>query len=314
MQHAVLFAPTLLTLVLMSDVRVTMAAVATSAEQMQWQDWRRFEEPAPFSVFPRTLLQESEGWIRDLRLVDDERDAAEDESAAPGALERDWRGLGRDTVFFLGYQTVAAGLLYLLPESVTKWDAEQRRTSIAQWWENVQHPQWDKDTWYVNYLGHPYFGAISYIRARERGFGTFGGFGFAALLSTLYEYGIEALFERPSYQDLIVTPVAGLLLGALLFEPLRERLHGKPELEWYDHVTLFVTDPMGVANSAMERALGIQADIRVQFHLPAFAAHAPFNEPIPRLLNRPQEQLHWFPGIGITFAFGEGKQSARGAR
>jgi hypothetical protein len=38
---------------------------------------------------------------------------------------------------------------------------------------------------------------------------------------TLYEFGIEALFERPSYQDLIVTPVGGLLLGALLFEPIR---------------------------------------------------------------------------------------------
>jgi hypothetical protein len=39
--------------------------------------------------------------------------------------------------------------------------------------------------------------------------------------SLLYEFGIEALFERPSYQDLIVTPVGGLLLGALLFEPIR---------------------------------------------------------------------------------------------
>jgi Domain of unknown function (DUF3943) len=119
------------------------------------------------------------------------------------------RELGRDTVFFSGYQGVVAGILYLLPEDVTKWTAEQRKTSMRRWWENVQHPTWDEDNWYVNYLGHPYFGAIAYIRARERRFGAFGGFWYAALLSGLYEFGIEALFERPSYQDLIVTPTAG---------------------------------------------------------------------------------------------------------
>ena len=122
--------------------------------------------------------------------------------------------------------------------------------------------------WYVNYLGHPYFGAIAYIRARERRFGAFGGFWYAALLSGLYEFGIEALFERPSYQDLIVTPVGGLLLGALLFEPIRERILRKPELRWYDHIPLALTDPLGVSNSIFERLWGIQTDIRVQLRLP----------------------------------------------
>jgi Domain of unknown function (DUF3943) len=97
----------------------------------------------------------------------------------------------------------------VLPEDVPKWTVEQRRTSLQRWWENVRHPVWDDDHWYVNYLGHPYFGAIAYIRAGERRFGAFGGFWYAALLSGLYEFGIEALFERPSYQDLIVTPVGG---------------------------------------------------------------------------------------------------------
>jgi hypothetical protein len=30
--------------------------------------------------------------------------------------------------------------------------------------------------------------------------------------------------------------VGGLLLGALLFEPIRERILRKPELRWYDHI------------------------------------------------------------------------------
>jgi hypothetical protein len=276
--------------------------------------WRSPGEPVSFLPFPDSLASESGGGTEDFFLIDAEHGVLEDENTAPGALERDWRGLGRDSAFFLGYQVGVAGFLYLLPESVTQWTPEQKKTSMRRWWENVQHPQWDKDTWYVNYLGHPYFGAISYIRARERGFGVFGGFGFAAFLSTLYEYGIEALFERPSYQDLIITPVAGLLLGALLFEPLRERLHGKPELEWYDHVTLFVTDPMGAANSALERALGIEADIRVQFHLQALASQEPSTEPSARSLSRPQEQVHWSPGVGITLVFGERRPPARRIR
>ena len=242
--------------------------------------------------------------------VQDKPDASEGGNAAPGALRNDWRGLGRDTGFFLGYQMVGAGILYLLPEDVTKWTAEQRKTSMHQWWENVQHPTWDKDNWYVNYLGHPYFGAIAYIRARERRFGAFGAFWYAALLSGLYEFGIEALFEQPSYQDLIVTPMAGTLLGALLFEPIREHIQGKPERRWYDHLTLTVTDPLGAANSLFERWLGIEADVQVQLRAPALAPHAPFGEPTARSLNRPQEQHRWSPGIGIEFVFEGKKRSA----
>jgi uncharacterized protein DUF3943 len=90
----------------------------------------------------------------------------------------------------------------LLPESETQWTSEQKKTSMNRWWENVRHRRWDKDNWYVNYLGHPYFRTIAYIRARERGFEPFGAFWSAALLSGLYEFGVEALFEQPSYQDL----------------------------------------------------------------------------------------------------------------
>jgi hypothetical protein len=35
-------------------------------------------------------------------------------------------------------------------------------------WENVQHPQWDNDDWYVNYLGHP-LGAANCVLERSLG-------------------------------------------------------------------------------------------------------------------------------------------------
>jgi Domain of unknown function (DUF3943) len=282
-------------------VQVDVGAQPTA--QMGLSSWHQPEGPARFSLFPKTLVAEREEGAEDPLLVHDESDLAGDEHAAPSVMRRDWRGLGRDTVFFLGYQGVVAGILYLLPEDVTKWTAEQRKTSMHRWWENVQHPTWDEDNWYVNYLGHPYFGAIAYIRARERRFGAFGAFWYAALLSGLYEFGIEALFERPSYQDLIVTPIAGTLLGALLFEPIREHIQGKPERRWYDHVALALTDPLGTANSMFESLLGIQTEVQVRVHAPALAPHAPFSEFTSGSLNRPQERYYRFYGIGIAFAF-----------
>ena len=224
-------------------------------------------------------------------------DVAENGDARSSALERDWQGLGRDTAFFVGYEAVAAGILYLLPEQVTQWTADQRRTSLQRWWENVRQPQWDPDHWYVNYLGHPYFGAIAYVRARERRFGALGGSGYAAVLSGLYEFGIEAMFERPSYQDLIMTPVGGLLVGALLFEPIREYILRKPELRWYDHIPLALTDPLGVSNAIFERLLGIPTDIRVQVRLPTSTQQMRFDEPTARSLNRPLEHQRQAPGM-----------------
>jgi Domain of unknown function (DUF3943) len=265
--------------------------------------WRRSEGPAPFSLLPDRPEGERGEGIADLLLVQDEHDVSDDENAKPSALGRDWAGLGRDTAFFLGYQVMTAGVTYLLPESVTKWTAEQKRSSASRWWENVQHPHWDQDHWYLNYLGHPYFGAISYVRARERRFGAFDAFWYAALLSGLFEFGIEAVFERPSYQDLIVTPVAGALLGAFLFEPVRERILGKLERQWYDHLTLTLTDPLGAANSMFEGLLGIEADIRVQFGLPALASHTQFNERPAGSLNPRQKHHHRFFGVGIAFTF-----------
>jgi hypothetical protein len=325
MRHAVMFVPILFTILLLSTVPVAKAAdhhpyrpgdappaALVGVDEllrthMGLSSWPSPRGLAPLPLLPNSFASESSGGAEDRWQLPNEDDIAENGDATPGALERDWRGLGRDTAFFLGYEAVVAGVLYLLPESVTKWTADQRKTSMSQWWENVQHPQWDEDNWYVNYLGHPYFGAIAYVRARERRFGALGGFWYAALLSTLYEFGIEALFERPSYQDLIVTPAGGLLLGALLFEPIRKHIQGKPQRQWYDHLALAVTDPLGTANNKLERSLGLEADIRVQFRPFTLAPHAPFNEPTARSLNRPREQHRWSLGIGIEFVF-EGKK------
>lgn len=273
--------------------------------------WRTPAEPALFSLLPDYPTSESGIGVAYPVLVQDALGVSDAGTTAPSALRRDWGGIGRDTAFFLGYQIVTIGITYLLPESVSKWTEEQKSITMKRWWENVQHPAWDQDNWYVNYIGHSYFGAAYYIRARERGFGAFGSFWYAALLSGLYEFGVEALFEKPSYQDLITTPVGGVLIGALIFEPLRESIKGKPERKWYDHLALTLTDPLGAANSILERVLGIKAEMRVQFRPPALAPHEPFNARPARALTRQGENPRRSLGVSIEFVFNGRERSAR---
>lgn len=178
----------------------------------------------------------------------------------------DWRGVRRDVGYFLGYQFVAVGALYVAPESISGWTSEQKQDySISKWRDDVSKPVWDEDVWWINYVTHPYWGGAYYIQARERGLDRAQSFWYSALISTLYEYGAEALAEPVSIQDLVVTPVAGFLVGEYLFTPLRQRIRAKSgELDWSDKTTLFVTDPLGVINAETDRLLGVKTTLQWQ--------------------------------------------------
>ncbi|MBP9680261.1 MAG: DUF3943 domain-containing protein [Bacteriovorax sp.] len=115
----------------------------------------------------------------------------------------------------------AFGVIYALPESISKWDKSKGFSSLAgQWGERVSEgPVMDEDDWVVNYIGHPVSGAIYYTVVRNRGFSPLESFAFSFAMSTFFwEYGIEAFAEIPSIQDLIITPVIGSIMGELFFE------------------------------------------------------------------------------------------------
>jgi hypothetical protein len=245
-----------------------LAGSATSAQDNS--QTMVYETGGQTSPFDTPLLfssndspSEEMGPDRGYTLLSEEKALPNQEKKAPGDPSRDWKGIGRDTAYFMGYQMVVAGALWVLPESVTKWTDEQKRTTLNKWAENVQSATWDHDTWWINYIGHPYWGATYYIRARERGFDEFSSFLYSAFLSSLYEYGIEAFFEQPSYQDLIFTPVGGALVGKFIFEPIRASIKSKTELAWSDHLLLILTDPLGAANGLVDRTLGIKSNVRV---------------------------------------------------
>ena len=179
---------------------------------------------------------------------------------ASRAIGPDWEGLRRDTWYFVGYQIVAVGLLQALPEDDTNF--ERGDPDFGKWHHNVSHPVWDKDDFFVNYVLHPYWGAAYYIRGRERGLSRWQALGYSALLSAIYEFGAEAMFEPVSYQDLVITPLAGWLLGEYVFTPIRASIKAKDgELDLLDKTALVLTDPLGALNGLTDRAFGVETEV-----------------------------------------------------
>jgi len=206
------------------------------------------------------------------------------------APKPDWNGVLRDAGIIFGGQVAAVGITYLLPESFSSWSSEQKKAGVKKYAKNFVSPVLDKDKFYVNYVLHPYWGATYYTRARERGLDQSYSFLYSTLMSAMYEFGTECIAERPSIQDLIVTPVVGSLLGAYIFEPLRNSIKNKPELRWYDHTVLILTDPLGVISLGVEKLFGVRSTILV-------------NVPIPQIQNNSAATAKNYFGATIQLPF-----------
>lgn len=179
----------------------------------------------------------------------------------------DREGLWSDTKLFMLYQVGMVGVIWLLPESISKWDDEDKNGNIFKKWDdNVSNLRRDKDDWGINYIGHPYFGAVYYVRARNRGYNQQNSFWYSVGMSTLYEYGIEALFEPVSVQDLIFTPVGGAIMGEYFLTArnnIRNRILATGKVTTSDKVKLFFTDPLGVINEKVEHMIHDEASLNV---------------------------------------------------
>lgn len=143
------------------------------------------------------------------------------------------------------------GVLQLLPENATAWNKE-RITSIPFWKRWSYHvrkgPVWDGDNFIFNYILHPYAGAVYYMGARSIGFNQLGSFLYCTAISTIFwEYGIEAFMEKPSIQDLILTPLSGLLLGEVFYK-LKRKIVSDGYRLWgscvWGNIVAFIIDPV----------------------------------------------------------------------
>ncbi|MCU7915355.1 MAG: DUF3943 domain-containing protein [Candidatus Thiodiazotropha sp. (ex Gloverina cf. vestifex)] len=177
----------------------------------------------------------------------------------------DWDGLKRDTAYFFGYQFFIVGALYVLPESVSAWTEEQKEEyTFEKWKDNVTHPRWDPDEWYINYILHPYWGMTYYTRGRERGLTETGAFWYSFTLSSIYEFGLEALFEPVSIQDVIFTPVLGSALGWYL-EDVRREIKSQNAFSGWDKTILIATDPLGTLNAMADNLFGVGVESELEF-------------------------------------------------
>jgi len=182
---------------------------------------------------------------------------------------RDFDGIRRDSLYFVGYQFAAVGILYVMPESVSGWGEETKdEYSFQKWWDNVRDPRWDTDDFYINYILHPYWGATYYVRARKRGYPRNNAIMYSVLMSTMFEYGIEAMFEQPSIQDLILTPLGGVFFGEYMYKAhmrVRNRIANGKERTWKDTTVLVATDPLGMLNNKIDDLFGrdVEMNLRV---------------------------------------------------
>lgn len=104
-----------------------------------------------------------------------------------------------------GTEALGMGILVALPTSITKWEEgflKKAKHNLKRAW--TMPPVFDKDDW-----------AIYYNALRSQGATRLQSFLFSTLQSTIWEYCIEAVAERPSIQDLFVTPIVGSIIGEL---------------------------------------------------------------------------------------------------
>lgn len=165
---------------------------------------------------------------------------------------QNWHRMWINTAVLSGAFIGTLFTLELLPEDATAWNraAISEVPMFKRWYRNifVLNPEWDHDKFYFNYLLHPYAGAAYFMSARSCGFSFWGSMLYSAAISTVgWEFGIEAFMERPSYQDLFITPVVGSLVGEGFYRGKRaivERgytLLGSPVL---GHIACFLLDPV----------------------------------------------------------------------
>lgn len=130
----------------------------------------------------------------------------------------DWHRMWINTAVLSGAFVSTLFVLELLPEDATSWNRAELQDVPPQkrWFQNVfkKGPEWDHDNPIFNYVLHPYAGAAYFMAARSCGFNFWQSMLYSTCISTIgWEFGIEACMERPSIQDIFVTPIIGSIMG-----------------------------------------------------------------------------------------------------
>ena len=159
-----------------------------------------------------------------------------------------WKKIGRAELFIGGIEVIGMTVLILLPKEVTKWSDNWAQDALRNLKRSFSTlPVWDKDDWALNYIGHPIAGSYYYNALRSQNASRFHSFLFSTAQSFIWEYFIEGMAERPSAQDLFVTPVVGSLLGeSTHMLTMSMRRNG---FNFFEKVFVLLFNPMFVINN-----------------------------------------------------------------
>ncbi len=151
------------------------------------------------------------------------------------------------------------GILVVLPEEYTGWNTDS--DIFRKWYDNISEgPEWDRNNWAYNYIGHTYSGGVYYQVARKSGYRQWDSFLYSFLMSTFYwECGIEAFAEVPSIQDLVVTPVLGWVYGEWAYQTeIKIRANHSEVLGsgLLGSIVLFILDPVDGLGRGVNRLSG----------------------------------------------------------
>jgi hypothetical protein len=192
-----------------------------------------------------------------LDLIPEQRLSQSLSSSAPHDLFRNEnKGLGskllRGSALIQSTQGASMAIMLVLPESLTNYScrswAEAKRNLHRAW---SQPPVWDSDSWEINFVGHPYVGSIYYNALRSQGASARTSFLFSLGQSLFWEYGIEAMAEQPSIQDMLFTSSLGLIVGELSHRAtIRLGRNGFSTLE---KIAIMLINPAYVANNGFNK-------------------------------------------------------------
>lgn len=165
---------------------------------------------------------------------------------------KDWKRLWLNTAVLSSAFVGTLLVLECLPEDATSWNrAELQDVPLFERWYNhvlKKGPEWDHDKFYFNYILHPYAGATYYMAARSCGFNLWQSLLYCTLVSTVgWEFGIEAFMERPSIQDIFITPLVGSAIGEGFYKIKRSIVNNGYKLAGSSvlgNIVVFLVDPV----------------------------------------------------------------------
>ena len=95
-------------------------------------------------------------------------------------------------------------------------NAPYSHIGLETWQYNIRKGwEWDDDRFGINFIGHPYSGSMLFNTGRANGYNYLESGAFAVTGSLMWEYFGEN--TRPSYNDIITTPVNGAFLGEMFY-------------------------------------------------------------------------------------------------